>query len=316
MKKMKMSTKLLTALGAFGGLYFGFKYTKNADEKLKFNEILAAQTDWKDEHHLRFCDETYIDKRFLPYKSSVNMRDIGGYSNNEGRIIKWNKIYRGEELCHLSEEDLDKFKKLGINYVIDLRNYSKFIGDPDPRIEGVKYINIPVLHDMPKSLVDFSYPNVVDQFMRNIYTELCTKRGEMFAQILEILVFDPDAKIYIHCTNGKDRTGFAIAMIMLLAGIPIDKVISEYSLSNYHVNKAFKLFDNEIVKEIGEKSGRLLYGTIGVDPDWLNLQLRYINQNFEGIFDYLLRNSLLRKYDLMNVRNSLLEWPEEKKDGK
>lgn len=312
-----MFKNLITELGVFSGLFLGEKISKDFSIRLKENELMAAQTDWKDEHHLRFCDETDIQNRFLPFKSSVNMRDIGGYTNSNGQQIKKGKIYRGEELCHLSQEDQKKFQELGINYIFDLRNKEKIELDPDPHFEGVTYIDLPVLEGMTSAFLDLDYPNFVDQLMRNIYVFLCTKRGNGFSKILEVLLNDPDAKIYIHCTNGKDRTGFAIALIMLLANISTDKVISEYSLSNYHVNKAFKLFDNELVRILGDKSGRLLYGTIGVDPDWLNLQLRYINSDFANIDDYLLRNTLLRKYDLETIRDNILEpIPEGKKENK
>lgn len=308
-----LSKRLIAKLGVFKEL---FQRNSNSDFliKLKENEIMAAQTDWKDEHHMRFCEQTQIEKRFLPFKSAVNMRDIGGYIDNNNHQIKWNKIYRGEELCHLSEEDQEKFKALGINYIFDLRNSDKALLDPDPKFPGVENINIPVLEGLEKVCLDLSYPNFVDKLMRNIYVLLCEKRGNMFARILEVLYEEPDAKIYIHCTNGKDRTGFAIAMIMLLANCHIDEVISDYSLSNYHVNRAFKLFDNELVSILGDNTGRLLYGTIGVDPDWLNLQIDYINNKFAGIDDYLLRNTILRKYDLATIRENILEPVPDKKE--
>ncbi|MFJ5963189.1 tyrosine-protein phosphatase [Bacillus sp. NPDC093026] len=38
--------------------------------------------------------------------------------------------------------------------------------------------------------------------------------------------------IILHCTSGKDRTGFLSALIQLVAGVPIDTVLTEYMRSN------------------------------------------------------------------------------------
>lgn len=308
MNSKKLALALLGA-GAGAALgYLGYKKLKpDVQDKLLENEIISNLIDWKDEHHLILCKTSELDKRVLPYKSSVNMRDIGGYTNNEGKQIKWHKIYRGEELNHLSKEDFEKFSKLGITHIFDLRNSSVARKYRGPIPEGAKYTNVPVMDGIKEISLKPDYPNVVDQFMRDIYVDLVKLRGNMFAEVLRTLRDEPDAVIYVHCTNGKDRTGLMIALIELLAGVTEDQVISDYTLSNLKVNKAFKVFDNELVKEIGKKSGRLLYGTIGVDPDWLRLQLRYINENFDGIDDYLLRNTELTKYDLMTIRDNILE---------
>lgn len=36
----------------------------------------------------------------------------------------------------------------------------------------------------------------------------------------------------IHCTAGKDRTGFAVAMVLLALGVPRDVVLRDYLLTN------------------------------------------------------------------------------------
>ena len=81
-----------------------------------------TKTDFSSPHFLRFVDETQLDKRVINLDSALNMRDIGGYTNKDGKSLKWNKIYRGEELRHLSNDDFEEFEKLGIDYVIDFRS--------------------------------------------------------------------------------------------------------------------------------------------------------------------------------------------------
>ncbi len=303
-----MNKKILWALGFLAGIFTSSKPVKDLDEKVALSEALAKKTDWKDKHHLRYCDETYLDKRFLPYKSAVNMRDIGGYTNNLGKMTKWKKIYRGEELCHLNKEDQEKFDKLGITHVFDLRTRERALAFPDHIPPGATYTSIPVLEGIDAAtFIEDSYPNITDQFMRNLYINLVEKSGDLFAKVIKVLADEPDAIIYVHCENGKDRTGIMICMIELLAQLPMDRVVSDYSLSNQNYERANKLFNSKLDLDLGPKLSELLYGLIGVDPDWLGLATRYMQINFEGIEDYLLRNSLLTKEDFENFRKNVLE---------
>ena len=37
----------------------------------------------------------------------------------------------------------------------------------------------------------------------------------------------------VHCTAGKDRTGFASAVVLKALGVPHDTIVEDYLLSNY-----------------------------------------------------------------------------------
>jgi len=54
-------------------------------------------------------------------------------------------------------------------------------------------------------------------------------------EIREILIFlsnETNIPALIHCTGGKDRTGFVSAIIQLLVGVPYESVINDYLVSN------------------------------------------------------------------------------------
>ena len=46
------------------------------------------------------------DNRKLPFTGAHNFRDLGGYKTEDGRAIKWGKIYRSDDLHLLTDEDL------------------------------------------------------------------------------------------------------------------------------------------------------------------------------------------------------------------
>lgn len=266
--------------------------------------------DFYDDHHLKIIDESYLDKRILPFESALNMRDIGGYTNNNNQRIKWDKIYRGEELVHLSDEDQKKFDNIGINYVFDFREPHNVERKPDHLAENINYVHLPVLNNLDNRYIDFSKETVtidlVNEFMQSLYLSLAQKRAHMFADVLKVLRDDKDAKIYIHCTNGKDRTGFMIALIMLLAGIDEEKIISEYSLTNLKFDKAFQTLAQDMATSV-QYPKEDLKPFFGVDPEWLKVQLDYIKDNYDSVDDYLLKNTDLTKEDLNKIRENILE---------
>ncbi len=54
--------------------------------------------------------------------------------------------------------------------------------------------------------------------------------NSLLAQLLE----SNGTPAVIHCTAGKDRTGIAVALILLACGVSVDEVLDDYEASNAH----------------------------------------------------------------------------------
>ena len=39
-------------------------------------------------------------------------------------------------------------------------------------------------------------------------------------------------RYFVHCTNGKDRTGWAVALVLLAVGVDVDDVMTDYLTTN------------------------------------------------------------------------------------
>lgn len=308
---MKTPKWLLACGAAAAGLAFLYQYYRHhqgSDRK-----PLIHETDFKDAHHLRILPESQLDRRMLPLESAINMRDLGGYAGSDGRQTRWEKMIRSEELCHLSPEDEKKLDTYGITHVFDFRDEDKAEAMPDYIPKGAVYVNIPILKGAhhASSAVDYSKPGSVKNFMKGLYKYMVEERAQEYAQILHLLADDPDAKILFHCTNGKDRTGFLAAMLLLLAGVPEEVILSDYSLTNLTFDEAFETLGT-ILQDDMEKTSHLriprglLRDFFGVDPDWLKLQLDYIRDQ-GGIDAYLLANTDLTEADLARVRENITE---------
>ena len=46
-------------------------------------------------------------ERLLALEGALNWRDLGGYPTADGRVTKWDRIYRSDGLDQLTDTDLD-----------------------------------------------------------------------------------------------------------------------------------------------------------------------------------------------------------------
>ena len=310
--RKKLSCLLAAAAGLAGAtaLFLGTR-RRNSVTEMNERRVPEGQTDFQDRDHLIYCPESNLNRRLLPLESAINMRDLGGYTGTDGRKTKWNKLYRSEELAHLSRFDQDQLSDLGIDYIFDFRDEKKAANLPDFIPEGAVYENIPILKGIKGNYktLDYDDPDAIDGYMRNLYDYQVRSTAQAFARILHILADEPDAKIMFHCTNGKDRTGFMAALLLLLAGVPEETIISDYTLTNLTFDEAFKTLGTIMAENFGEEAGVTrdrLRDFFGVKPEWLNIQLDFI-RSAGGIDAYLLNNTDLTAGDLKRIRSNITE---------
>jgi protein-tyrosine phosphatase len=69
------------------------------------------------------------------------------------------------------------------------------------------------------------------EIMRESYRNYVRLNTDSFRILFAHLVEDR-APLVIHCTAGKDRTGFACALILHVLGVPEDVIAEDYLLTN------------------------------------------------------------------------------------
>jgi protein-tyrosine phosphatase len=68
-------------------------------------------------------------------------------------------------------------------------------------------------------------------FMVEMYRELVAEHGTTFATLLHHLADPARLPAVFHCTAGKDRTGVAAALLLLVLGVDREVVLDDYELS-------------------------------------------------------------------------------------
>ena len=76
--------------------------------------------------------------------------------------------------------------------------------------------------------------------MGDVYVKLLSGRGDAFARMIRIFAQHSDGTVLFNCTAGKDRTGVTAMLLLLLAGVPCEIVVADYSVSEANMRDIFK----------------------------------------------------------------------------
>lgn len=196
-------------------------------------------------HFFRVSDqhgnETLVPERKLGMQGTPNFRDFGGYRTADGRRVKWGYLFRSGQLSNLSDRDIDLLASLNLDIVCDFRRVEEQASEPSrlPRERPPRIVSLPIVPGSNSRFFEeaerqgklaFGRQAMYD-FMRDINRDFAEGQRDTYARMFSELLSQDEARFLVHCAAGKDRTGFAAALILLALGVPRDVVIADYMLT-------------------------------------------------------------------------------------
>ena len=256
--------------------------------------------------------------RLLNFEGIANFRDLGGYPSDSGKQVKWGTLYRAGTLAHSSDADLRNLGQLQLVSLIDFRSSQEKEEEPNrlPDPTGFTVVEIPTLDDGNKALVgdimaridsgnfDGFDPNLA---MMTANRQFATEFTPQFRQFIRTVLEADGAPIVWHCSAGKDRTGFAAAILLRILGTPRDIVMQDYMASREHALEARKsqLLLLRVFK--GEEAADKLAIMMGVEEAWMNAAFEEIDAQWGSFDNYVSQGLLLSSADIQRLRKNLLE---------
>jgi protein-tyrosine phosphatase len=221
--------------------------------------------------------------RVLPLQGASNFRDLGGYVGASGRALRWGRIFRSDHLGQLTAQDLTRIAPLGLATVCDFRGVHERAAHPCA-IPGVRVQALSIEPTVVQAIEDFvrthggiGAPDAV-RLMQDTYRAFVTDNSHRFAELFAHLLDGPGPLVF-HCTAGKDRTGFAAALILHALGVQPAVVMHDYLLSNDHY-KPPPLVGGAAPAEVREAVRR-------VQQSYLDAAYQAIAQDHSGVGRYL-----------------------------
>ncbi len=220
--------------------------------------------------------------RSLHLAGAPNARDFTGYLGRNGALVN-SLVIRSDNLSQLTGTDISRLSARSVRSVVDLRTDIERVLQPDKRVPGAVGVTYDVLGRAPiTTLVDL--PSAYRAFVTDAGV-----RAALKATLLEVkTTAAAGGTTLIHCTAGKDRTGWASAVLLTILGVDRSTVESDFLASNtYRHTSPSDRFN-------------------GVDIDWLRSSFSTADRVY-GSFDNYVRSGLgLSAPDIAALQTLLL----------
>jgi protein-tyrosine phosphatase len=249
--------------------------------------------------------EADLLRRRLPLAGTFNLRDIGGYEDGRGRSTRWRTLLRGDALHRLDEAGRSALARLGVRTVIDLRQDTERLAEPD-RLEGVgaRIVHMP-LYDGELRARYGSGPSAPAPTLADIYTLLVTDRGGAIAAAIRELARPDAVPAIVHCTAGKDRTGIVVALVLGSLGMPDDVIAADFSATGLFLGDEFRRLLSQRT-EMLEADPATLASMLGAEPELIRDTLARVREDAGDVRGYLTRHGVT-EVELDALRDRLME---------
>lgn len=271
-------------------------------------------------------------QQFLPVKGIVNARDLGGYKVQDGRTVRSGMLIRAAHLAEASDADIRYLSSLSLARVIDFRKEEELLGKADREVPGAGYVAIPIdasgnaaaqateeekkkfsrgkKFDVKKIIVMLSFNKKAQSVAREMYPVLlfnpeCQRQFALFFR--EVLDAGGGAVLY-HCTQGKDRTGIASALVLAALGASRETIVADFDATNRVYEADVRMYSRR-VKFWGGKEEEIavVKAFLGANTDNFVKALERVDREYGSLDAYLKGPIGLTQKDILALRGWYLE---------
>ena len=265
--------------------------------------------------------------------SIVNVRDLGGYSTRDGKKVKKNLLIRAAHLADASDQELDSLSRLPVARVVDFRHDSEKVERADRKVPGADYIVLPAnasgkakeqmteeekkkftrgkkKFDVRKFIVFAAFNEKGQKVAREMYPNLLfdPECQQQYARFFRLVLDTEDGALFFHCTQGKDRTGVASALLLGTLGASRETIVADFDATN-------QVYEKDVRKYIrrvrfwggGEEEIGVVKAFLGCNTDNFVNALDRIDREYGSLEAYLKGPIGLMDEDVQTLRERYLE---------
>lgn len=222
--------------------------------------------------------------RSLNLTGATNFRDLGGYQGQQGRTVRWRRLLRSDHLAGLTPQDQRVLADIALARAFDFRGVSERAATPYD-LPGVTQHSLTIEPTVIQSLQALQHAgrrlsadDAIAQ-MQQTFRGFVSSNGPRFAELFRHLLAS-DAPLVFHCTAGKDRTGFAAALILLALGVPLAVVREDFLLTNTLYRRARTSSALDVPEEVLDVLQK-------VRIEYLEAALQAVDEAHGGVDQYL-----------------------------
>ena len=167
-------------------------------------------------------------------KTASNFRDLR--SPAHGLPLRPGRVFRSDHLGALDADDARQVRALGVRRVLDFRGVQEratalcALQDVTVHSLAIEPTIVQKLQDLVAAGHRLTAADMVAH-MEDTYRGFVRHNSHRFREFFGHLLESGETTVF-HCTAGKDRTGFAAALLLQVLGASDDEVMRDYLLTN------------------------------------------------------------------------------------
>lgn len=237
-----------------------------------------------------------MNQRVLPLEGIHNFRDYGMYASAYGGHVVPRVLWRSAQHALASDADLAAVDGLGLATVIDLRGDSEREANPcrrGPDFAAQVFVNAGETAGLAPHMEAAAQaldPGSAKQALLGYYRHMPHRENLLpMIKCYFLALSRGEGPSLVHCVAGKDRTGFAVAMLHHVLGVHRDDILADYVLTNQAGNIEARIADGaaHIRARYGAVDDATVRVIMGVDPEFLAASFAAIDERHGSIDRYL-----------------------------
>ena len=279
---------------------------------------------------MTFSAQVAHSQRAIAFEEIENARDMGTLVMQDGQTVRTGMLVRSGCLAKATDSDVAVLKdKYHLTDVFDFRFEAEANAAPDRIIVGVSYTHLSTL---PKALIEgFSSSGRSDSVKMDKKSMMETlmkyafepKAQTMVRQLYPAIVTDSTAQHYYgeflrgvlraeggvlwHCSQGKDRAGWASAFLLAALGASRETIVEDFDLSNQsYARQAEALIAKIQGKDGSDGAVAFIRAMVGVSRENFEATLDLIDQRYGSLSGYIEKQLGFSKEEQQQLKEKYL----------
>ncbi|MBZ5738037.1 tyrosine-protein phosphatase [Nocardioides mangrovi] len=239
--------------------------------------------------------DTHPSSRPMPEElirlaSADNFRDVAGTGTGypvAGGRMRRGIFFRSNEL-QLTAADAGALADLGVAIIHDLRSSMEVDAHPDAEVPGATWQHVEVTGIPTEMVQGLADAGAAARVMREVYDAFVVSPAARasYARLLTDLATGPLPQLF-HCTAGKDRTGWASALLLEVAGADRATILADYLLTNDVSAATRTKYLGMIEEHLGPDAVAVYEPTMVVDESYLQAAYDKVAEHYGSVDGYL-----------------------------
>jgi protein-tyrosine phosphatase len=277
------------------------------------------------------CPSTLCSRSIAAFEEIENARDMGTLVMQDGRTVRTGMLVRSGCLAKATDSDVAVLKeKFHLTDVFDFRFEAEANAAPDRIIDGVSYTHLSTLpkafiegfsssgrsdsvkmdkKSMMETLMKYAFDSKAQTMARQLYPAIVTDSSAQYfyGEFLRG-VLNAKGGVLWHCSQGKDRAGWASAFLLAALGASRDTIVEDFDLSNQSYARQVETLSTKIQgKDGSEEAIAFIRAMVGVSRENFETTLDLIDQRYGSLSQYIENQLGFSKEEQQQLRTKYLE---------